>query len=231
MNIEHILKKEGINEIEKLPIIKTNLISNNIASKLCEMFPEHNFDKQNLFVNLSRLNMYTADIPYTSSMAKYVSQNHSIYFNRSMNLEDLDTIAIHECLHYIQESNAKAQNNNRLGIAILGKEGRFVTLRMASGEVRKILGTCKATIGVVGNDEYNLVNLGKAGRSRWLGIRPTVRGSVMNPNDHPHGGGEGKSPVGRPSPMTPWGKKALGVKTRKSKKYSNKLIIRRKNDK
>ena len=114
---------------------------------------------------------------------------------------------------------------------ILGKEGRFVTLRMASGEVRKILGTCKATIGVVGNDEYNLVNLGKAGRSRWLGIRPTVRGSVMNPNDHPHGGGEGKSPVGRPSPMTPWGKKALGVKTRKSKKYSNKLIIRRKNDK
>ena len=114
---------------------------------------------------------------------------------------------------------------------ILGKEGRFVTLRMASGEVRKILGTCKATIGVVGNDEYNLVNLGKAGRSRWLGIRPTVRGSVMNPNDHPHGGGEGKSPVGRPSPMTPRGKMALGVKTRKSKKSSNKLIIRRKNDK
>lgn len=123
MSIEHLLKKEGISNIEKLPTIKTNLISNNIANKLCEIFPEHNFDKQNLFVNLSRLNMYTADIPYTSSMAKYVSQNHSIYFNRSMNLEDLDTIAIHECLHYIQESNAKAQNNNRLGIAILGKEG------------------------------------------------------------------------------------------------------------
>ena len=123
MSIEHLLKKEGISNIEKLPTIKTNLISNNIANKLCEIFPEHNFDKQNLFVNLSRLNMYTADIPYTSSMAKYVSQNQSIYFNRSMNLEDLDTIAIHECLHYIQESNAKAQNNNRLGIAILGKEG------------------------------------------------------------------------------------------------------------
>ncbi len=114
---------------------------------------------------------------------------------------------------------------------ILGKEGRFVTLRMASGEVRKILGTCKATVGIVGNDEYNLVNLGKAGRTRWLGIRPTVRGSVMNPNDHPHGGGEGKSPVGRPSPMTPWGKKALGVKTRKSKKKSNDLIVRRRNAK
>ncbi len=114
---------------------------------------------------------------------------------------------------------------------ILGKEGRFVTLRMASGEVRKILGTCKATIGIVGNDEYNLVNLGKAGRTRWLGIRPTVRGSVMNPNDHPHGGGEGKSPVGRPSPMTPWGKKALGVKTRKAKKKSNDLIVRRRNGK
>ncbi len=114
---------------------------------------------------------------------------------------------------------------------ILGKEGRFVTLRMASGEVRKILGNCKATIGVVGNDEYNLVNLGKAGRTRWMGVRPTVRGSVMNPNDHPHGGGEGKCPIGRPSPMTPWGKKALGVKTRKSKKYSSKLIVRRRNDK
>ena len=122
MNIEHILKKEGINEIEKLPIIKTNLISNNIASKLCEMFPEHNFDKQNLFVNLSRLNMYIADMPYTSAMAKYVSQNQSIYFNKNLNLDDLNTIAIHECLHYIQESNAKAQNNNRLGIAILNKE-------------------------------------------------------------------------------------------------------------
>ena len=101
---------------------------------------------------------------------------------------------------------------------ILGKEGRYVTVRLASGEVRKILGNCKATVGTVGNEDHSLVNLGKAGRTRWLGVRPTVRGSVMNPCDHPHGGGEGKCPIGRPSPMTPWGKKAQGVKTRKSKK-------------
>ena len=114
---------------------------------------------------------------------------------------------------------------------VLGKEGRFVTLRLASGEVRKFLGDCKATIGVVGNEDHSLVNVGKAGRTRWLGVRPTVRGSVMNPNDHPHGGGEGKCPVGRPSPVTPWGKRALGVKTRRNKKYSTKLIVRRRNGK
>ena len=114
---------------------------------------------------------------------------------------------------------------------ILGKEGRYVTIRLASGEVRKVLGNCKATVGAVGNEDHSLVNLGKAGRNRWLGVRPTVRGSVMNPNDHPHGGGEGKCPVGRPSPMTPWGKKAIGVKTRKHKKASNKLIVRRRNAK
>ena len=114
---------------------------------------------------------------------------------------------------------------------ILGKEDRYVTVRLASGEVRKVLGNCRATVGIVGNEDHSLVNLGKAGRTRWLGIRPTVRGSVMNPNDHPHGGGEGKCPVGRPSPMTPWGKKAQGVKTRKSKKASSKLIVRRRNDK
>ena len=114
---------------------------------------------------------------------------------------------------------------------ILGKEDRYVTVRLASGEVRKVLGNCRATVGIVGNEDHSLVNLGKAGRTRWLGVRPTVRGSVMNPNDHPHGGGEGKCPVGRPSPMTPWGKKAQGVKTRKSKKASSKLIVRRRNDK
>ena len=114
---------------------------------------------------------------------------------------------------------------------ILGKEGRYVTVRLASGEVRKILGNCKATVGTVGNEDHSLVNLGKAGRTRWLGVRPTVRGSVMNPNDHPHGGGEGKCPIGRPSPMTPWGKKAQGVKTRRTKKASSKLIVRRRNDK
>ena len=114
---------------------------------------------------------------------------------------------------------------------ILGIEDKYVTLRLASGEVRKVLANCRATIGIVGNEDHSLVNYGKAGRNRWRGIRPTVRGSVMNPNDHPHGGGEGRTPVGRKSPMTPWGKKAMGVKTRKSKKASTKLIVRRRNGK
>ena len=114
---------------------------------------------------------------------------------------------------------------------ILGVEGKYAIIRLTSGEVRKVLSNCRATIGVVGNEDYNLINLGKAGRSRWLGIRPTVRGSVMNPNDHPHGGGEGRSPIGRKAPMTPWGKKAMGVKTRKKKKASSQLIVRRRNEK
>ena len=114
---------------------------------------------------------------------------------------------------------------------ILGSEGRYVTVSLSSGEVRKILNNCRATIGIVGNEDYSLVNIGKAGRSRWMGIRPTVRGSVMNPCDHPHGGGEGRTPIGRKSPMTPWGKKAMGVKTRKTKKKSNELIVRRRNGK
>ncbi|MGB4985559.1 MAG: 50S ribosomal protein L2 [Erysipelotrichaceae bacterium] len=114
---------------------------------------------------------------------------------------------------------------------ILGVEGRYAIVRLASGEVRKILGVCRATIGVVGNADHSLVNIGKAGRNRWKGIKPTVRGSVMNPNDHPHGGGEGRTPIGRKSPMTPWGKKAMGVKTRDNKKASTKLIVRRRNAK
>ena len=114
---------------------------------------------------------------------------------------------------------------------ILGIEEKYVTIRLASGEVRKVLANCRATIGQVGNEDHSLVNLGKAGRSRLKGIRPTVRGSVMNPNDHPHGGGEGRTPVGRKSPMTPWGKKAMGVKTRKNKLASTKLIVRRRNAK
>ncbi len=113
---------------------------------------------------------------------------------------------------------------------ILGKEGKYVLVRLTSGEVRKVLGTCLATIGEVGNEDYSLVKIGKAGRKRHMGIRPTVRGSVMNPNDHPHGGGEGKAPVGRSGPMTPWGKPALGYKTRK-KKSSDKLIVRRRKSK
>ena len=112
---------------------------------------------------------------------------------------------------------------------IIGREDKYVLLRLKSGEQRKVLGNSKATIGEVGNTDHELVHLGKAGRKRHMGIRPTVRGSVMNPNDHPHGGGEGKAPVGRAHPMTPWGKPALGYKTRKSKKASEKLIISRKN--
>ena len=114
---------------------------------------------------------------------------------------------------------------------ILGIEEKYTTVRLASGEVRRILSNCRATIGQVGNEDHSLVNYGKAGRMRWKGVRPTVRGSVMNPNDHPHGGGEGRTPVGRKSPMTPWGKKAMGVKTRKAKKASTKLIVRRRNGK
>lgn len=114
---------------------------------------------------------------------------------------------------------------------ILGSEGGFVTLRLSSGEVRKVHENCRATVGVVGNGDFSLVNLGKAGRNRHLGVRPHVRGSAMNPVDHPHGGGEGKQPVGRKSPMTPWGKKAMGVKTRNPKAKSSALIVRRKTGK
>ena len=112
---------------------------------------------------------------------------------------------------------------------ILGREDKYVLIRLTSGEVRKVLGVCRATIGTVGNQDYMNVTIGKAGRKRHMGIRPTVRGSVMNPNDHPHGGGEGKTPIGRKSPLTPWGKIALGVKTRNSKKKSTALIVRRRN--
>ena len=112
---------------------------------------------------------------------------------------------------------------------VLGVDGKYTILRLASGEVRKVLSVCRATIGIVGNDDWNLVNIGKAGRNRNMGIRPTVRGSAMNPCDHPHGGGEGKCPVGRDAPRTPWGKKAMGVKTRRIKKNSTRLIMRRRN--
>ena len=114
---------------------------------------------------------------------------------------------------------------------ILGFDGPYATLRLSSGEIRKVRNNCRATVGIVGNEDYSLISLGKAGRSRWMGIRPTVRGSAMNPVDHPHGGGEGRTPVGRKSPMTPWGKKAMGVKTRNKKKASNVLIMTRRNGK
>ena len=114
---------------------------------------------------------------------------------------------------------------------LMAKEGEYAQVRLPSGEVRYVRVNCRATIGTVSNLTHDIVNIGKAGRKRQLGFRPTVRGSVMNPNDHPHGGGEGKAPVGHASPMTPWGKPALGYKTRKTKKYSDKFIVKRKNKK
>ena len=113
------------------------------------------------------------------------------------------------------------------GAQLMAKEGKYATLRLPSGEMRMVPLNCRATIGIVGNVDHNLIKIGKAGRKRMMGIRPTVRGSVMNPNDHPHGGGEGKCSIGRPGPCTPWGKPALGLKTRKKNKASNKLIVRR----
>ena len=114
---------------------------------------------------------------------------------------------------------------------LMAKEGKYATLRLPSGEMRMVPLECRASVGVVGNGDHNLINIGKAGRKRHMGIRPTVRGSVMNPNDHPHGGGEGKTGIGRPGPCTPWGKPALGLKTRKKNKASNKMIVRRRDGK
>ncbi len=146
------------------------------------------------------------------------------------NAMPLMNIPVGTIIHNIELSPGKGGQIARSAGAsaqILGREEKYVLVRLQSGEVRKILGTCRATVGVVGNEAWELVNIGKAGRKRHMGVKPTVRGSVMNPNDHPHGGGEGRAPVGRKSPMTPWGKKARGVKTRDSKKASNDLIIRR----
>ena len=143
----------------------------------------------------------------------------------------LEAIPVGTVVHAIELKPGKGAEIARSAGAsaqILGRDGKYVILRLQSGETRKVLGTCMATIGVVGNEDYELVNLGKAGRKRHMGIRPTNRGSVMNPNDHPHGGGEGRTPIGRKSPMTPWGKPALGYKTRKNKKASSKLIVSRK---
>ena len=120
---------------------------------------------------------------------------------------------------------------NMVEMLTKAKEGKYATLKMPSGEMRKVLLTCRATLGTVGNIDHELISIGKAGRKRHMGWRPTVRGSVMNPCDHPHGGGEGKCPVGRDAPRTPWGKRALGVKTRNSKKASSKLIMKSRNSK
>ena len=142
----------------------------------------------------------------------------------------LSEIPIGESVHNIELYPGKGGQMVRSAgdsAQLMAKEGKYATLRLPSGEMRMVPANCRATIGTVGNTDQNLINYGKAGRKRHMGIRPTVRGSVMNPNDHPHGGGEGRAPIGRPGPCTPWGKPALGYKTRKSKKQSNKLIVRR----
>ena len=142
----------------------------------------------------------------------------------------LENIPVGTMVHNVElnpGAGAKLARSAGSSVQILGREGKYVIVRLKSGETRKILANCRATIGEVGNTDYELVSLGKAGRKRHMGIRPTVRGSVMNPNDHPHGGGEGRAPVGRAQPMTPWGKPALGLRTRKNKKASDKLIVSR----
>ena len=151
-----------------------------------------------------------------------------IKVGNALPLEAIPVGTVVHCIELKPGKGAEICRSAGASAQILGRDGKYVILRLQSGETRKILGTCMATIGVVGNEDYELVNLGKAGRKRHMGIRPTNRGSVMNPNDHPHGGGEGRTPVGRKSPMTPWGKPALGYKTRKNKKASSKLIVSRK---
>ena len=155
-------------------------------------------------------------------------ESADIKVGNALPLKNIPVGTMVHCIELQPGKGAEMCRSAGAGAQILGREGKYVMLRLQSGETRLVLGTCVATIGVVGNEDYKLVNLGKAGRKRHMGIRPTNRGSVMSPNDHPHGGGEGRAPIGRKSPMTPWGKPALGVKTRKSKKRSEKLIVSRK---
>ena len=155
-------------------------------------------------------------------------ENADIKVGNALPLKNIPVGTMVHCIELQPGKGAEMCRSAGAGAQILGREGKYVMLRLQSGETRLVLGTCIAIIGVVGNEDYKLVNLGKAGRKRHMGIRPTNRGSVMNPNDHPHGGGEGRAPIGRKNPMTPWGKPALGVKTRKSKKKSEKLIVSRK---
>lgn len=157
--------------------------------------------------------------------------NADIKIGNALPLENIPVGTVVHCIELKPGKGAEICRSAGTSAQILGREGKYVMLRLQSGETRKVLGTCMATIGVVGNEDYELVNLGKAGRKRHMGIRPTNRGSVMNPNDHPHGGGEGRAPIGRKGPVTPWGKPALGYKTRNKKKASEKLIVSRKKKK
>ena len=154
-----------------------------------------------------------------------------IKVGNAMELRNIPEGTFVHCVELVPGKGGQMARAAGCSAQILGFDGPYATLRLSSGEVRKVRNNCRATIGVVGNEDYSLINWGKAGRNRWKGIRPTVRGSAMNPVDHPHGGGEGRSPIGRKAPMTPWGKKAMGVKTRKHKKASNALIMTRRNGK
>ncbi|MCF7924209.1 MAG: 50S ribosomal protein L2 [Candidatus Izimaplasma sp.] len=148
------------------------------------------------------------------------------------NAKELKDIPVGTVIHNVELHPGKGGQMIRAAgtsAQIQAREEKYVLLKLKSGEVRRVLGICRATIGEVGNENNSLISIGKAGRKRHMGVKPTVRGSVMNPNDHPHGGGEGKQPIGHPSPLTPWGKKALGKITRKNKKTSNKHIVRRRN--
>jgi len=190
-------------------------------------------------------NAYIALINYVDGEKRYIIQPKGLKVGDKIVSDDNCDIVTGNCLllsnvpegTFVHNVELKPGKGGQLcraagcGAQVLGKEGKYVIVRLQSGEMRKILGTCHATIGQVGNEDFSLINLGKAGKNRWYGKRPTVRGSAMNPPDHPHGGGEGKCPIGHDAPRTPWGKRALGVKTRKTKKASTKLIIRRRNDK
>ena len=157
------------------------------------------------------------------------SENADIKVGNALPLEKIPVGTVIHNIELHPGHGAQLVRSAGASAQILGREGKYVLVRLTSGEVRKILGVCLATVGEVGNADHMNVNTGKAGKTRHLGVRPTVRGSVMNPNDHPHGGGEGRTPIGRKAPLTPWGKIALGLKTRNKKKKSSDLIVRRRN--
>ncbi len=153
--------------------------------------------------------------------------NAEIKVGNTLPLENIPVGTIIHNIEFKPANGGKIARSAGISAQYVAKEGAYATLRMPSGEMRKVLGKCKATIGEIGNLDHEIVSIGKAGRKRHMGVRPTVRGVVMNPVDHPHGGGEGKAPVGHAGPLTPWGKPALGLKTRKHKKASNKLMVKR----
>lgn len=192
----------------------------------------------NRSANIALINYADGEKRYIIA-AKGLEVGQTIYSGAEADIKvgnalELKVIPVGTVIHNIEMKPGKGGQLVRsagTSAQVLGKEGKYVLIRLNSGEVRMILATCRATIGQVGNEQHELINIGKAGRSRWMGKRPTVRGSVMNPNDHPHGGGEGKAPIGRKSPMSPWGKPTLGYKTRKKNNNSDKFIVRRRKKK